>query len=60
MSFLSKLSILTALIIAAMTTALVAKPQTPQLEALKSLDTLVATFNQDHGRPRVVLLLSPT
>jgi hypothetical protein len=32
----------------------------PVLEELKSLDEFKAHFNADEGKPRIVLLLSPT
>jgi hypothetical protein len=32
----------------------------PVLEDLKSLDDFKARFNDDEGKPRIVLLLSPT
>jgi hypothetical protein len=32
----------------------------PALEDLKSLDAFKARFNADEGKPRLVLLLSPT
>lgn len=33
---------------------------TPRLTDLKSVDELKGLFNQDRGKPRLVLLLSPT
>jgi hypothetical protein len=32
----------------------------PVLEDLKSLEEFKARFNEDEGKPRIVLLLSPT
>lgn len=32
----------------------------PGLKDLRSLEQFTAVFNRDHGRPRLILLLSPT
>ncbi len=37
-----------------------AAAQTGRLRELRGLDDLKAAFNADHGRVRIVLLLSPT
>ena len=38
----------------------VAAPPAQELRDLQSVDELRAAFNADRGRPRLVLLLSPT
>jgi hypothetical protein len=48
--------------LAALTVSLLTgcKPAPPTLSDLSSVDELKARFNGDAGKPRIVLLLSPT
>ena len=46
----------------ALTTALITgcKPAPPTLSNISSVDELKGRFNADAGKPRIILLLSPT
>lgn len=48
------------LVLAALAPACRAADQPPVLSDLNGIETLRAQFNADAGKPRVVLLLSPT